>query len=95
MPVRVLIAVAVVLFACLLFASADRTVKVIKQARRRRELTRRLVAATTQAEAKHRQRNAAERASGALTSVMPTIHDVDTRLVSQPSPQHDGTSSRS
>ncbi len=77
MPVRVLIAVAVVLFACLLLA-ADRMVKVIKQARRRREAGRRLAAG---AEAKDRQRKAAERASVDLTSVMPTIHDVDTRHV--------------
>ena len=80
MPVRVLIAVAVVLFVCLLFA-ADRTVKVIKQTRRRREASRRLAAAAARAEAKDRQRKSAERASGALTSVMPTIHDVDTRRV--------------
>jgi hypothetical protein len=80
MPVRVLIVVAVVLFACLLFA-VDRTVKVMKQARRRREATRRLAAATAQAEADHRQRKAAESVSGALTSVMPTIHDVETRHV--------------
>ena len=81
MPVRMLlIAVAVVLLACLLLA-ADRTVKVIKQTRRRREATRRLTAATASAEAKNRQRTAAERASGALTSVMPTIHDIDTRRV--------------
>ncbi len=80
MPVRVLIAVAVVLFACLLFA-ADRTVKVIKQTRRRREASRRLAAAAAWAEAKDRQRKAAERASVDLTSVMPTIHDVDTRHV--------------
>ena len=80
MPVRVLIAVAVVLFACLLFA-VDRTAKVMKQTRRRRELTRRLAAATAQAEAAHRQRKAAAQASGALTSVMPTIHDVDPRHV--------------
>ena len=80
MPVRVLIAVAVVLFACLLFA-ADRTVKVIRQARRRREAGRRLAAAAAGAEAKDRQRKAAERASVDLTSVMPTIHDVDTRHV--------------
>jgi hypothetical protein len=94
MPVRVLIAVAVVLFACLLFA-ADRTVKVIKRTRRRREATRRLAAATAQGQAADRQRKAAAQASGALTSVMPTIHDVDTRLVDQPAPRHDGTSSRS
>ena len=94
MPVRVLIAVVVVLFVCLLFA-ADRTAKVIKRTRRRREATRRLAAATSQAEAADRQRKAAAQASGALTSVMPTIQDVDTRLVGQPSPQPDGTSSRS
>ena len=80
MPVRVLIAVAVVLFACLLFA-ADRTVKVIKQTRRRREAARRLAAAAAEAEAKDRQRKAAEQASGASPRVMPTIHDVDTRHV--------------
>jgi hypothetical protein len=94
MPVRVLIVVAVVLLACLLLA-ADRTVKVIRQARRRREAGRRLAAATAQGKAKHRQRKAAEQASGALTSVMPTIHDVETRHVDQPSIQHDGTSSPS
>ncbi len=87
---RVLIAAVVVLFVCLLFA-ADRTFKVIKQRRRRREATRRLAAATAQAEARDKQRKAAERASGALTSVMPTIHDVETRHVSQPSFRPDGT----
>jgi hypothetical protein len=80
MPVRVLIAVAVVLFACLLLVT-DRTIKVIKRARRRRDAGRRLAAAAAQGEAKHRQRKSAERASGALTSVMPTIHDVDPRHV--------------
>jgi hypothetical protein len=80
MPVRVLIAVAVVLFVCLLFA-ADQTVKAIKRMRRRREAGRRLAAAAAQGQAKHRQRKSAERASGALTSVMPTIHDVDPRRV--------------
>ena len=94
MPVRVLIAVAVVLFVCLLFA-ADRTVKMIERTRRRREANRRLTAATVQAEAADRQRKAAVQASGELTSVMPTIHDVDPRLVDQPAPRHDGTSSRS
>ena len=85
MPVRVLlIAVAIVLFVCLLFA-ADRAVKVIKRERRRREASRRLEAATAQGKAKHQQRKANEQASGALTSVIPTIHDVDTRVVGQPS----------
>jgi uncharacterized membrane-anchored protein len=98
MPVRVLIAVVVVLvvvlFVCLLFA-ADRTVKMIERTRRRREANRRLTAATVQAEAADRQRKAAAQASGELTSVMPTIHDVEPRLVDQPAPRHDGTSSRS
>jgi F0F1-type ATP synthase membrane subunit b/b' len=80
MPVRVLIAVLIVLFVCLLFA-ADRTVKVIKRERRRREAGRRLAAAAAQAEAADKQRKTADQVSGALTSVMPTIHDVDTRRV--------------
>ena len=84
MPVRVLIAVLVVLLVVLVAAAADRAVKVIKRERRRREATRRLAAATAQAEARDRQRKAAEQASGALTSVMPTIHDIDTRHVDEP-----------
>jgi hypothetical protein len=84
MPVRVLIAVAIVLFVGLLFA-ADRAVKVIKRERRRREASRRLAAAAATAEAEDRQRRAAAAASGALTSVIPTIHDVDTRVVDEPS----------
>jgi uncharacterized membrane protein YsdA (DUF1294 family) len=80
MPVLVLAAVLIVLFVCLLFA-VDRAGKVIKRERRRRESARRLGAATAQAEARHKQRRAAEQASGALTSVMPTIHDVDPRHV--------------
>ncbi len=84
MPVRVLIPVVVVLFViCLLFL-ADRAVKAVQRGRRRREANRRLAAAVAQAEARDRQRKAAEQVSGALTSVMPTIHDVDTRLVGQP-----------
>jgi hypothetical protein len=88
----VLVVVAIVLFVCLLFA-ADRAVKVIKRGRRRREASRRLSAAVAQARAKHRKGKVAEQASGALTSVMPTIHDVDTRHVGQPAQRHDGTSS--
>ncbi len=85
MPVRVLIPVVVVLLVvCLLFL-ADRAVKAVQRGRRRREANRRLAAAAAQAEARDRQRKAAEQVSGALTSVMPTIHDVDTRLVGQPS----------
>ncbi len=80
MPVLVLAAVLIVLFVCLLFA-VDQAGKVIKRERRRREAARRLGAATAQAEARDKQRRAAEQASGALTSVMPTIHDVDPRHV--------------
>ena len=80
MPVRVLIAVVVVLFVCLLFA-ADWTVKVIKRTRRRHDASRRLAAAAARAEVKDSRRKSAEQASGALTSVMPTIHDVDPRHV--------------
>ncbi len=80
MPVRVLIAVGVVLFACLLLA-ADWMVKAIKRMRRRHEAARRLAAAAAQGKAEDRQRKTAAQASGALTSVMPTIHDVNTRRV--------------
>ena len=87
------VAVAIVLFIGLLFVT-DRAVKVVKRARRRKEANRRLVAAAAVAEAKHRQRTAAVEASGALTSVMPTIHDVDTRVVDQPALRPDGTPGR-
>ena len=69
---------------CLLVAAADRTVKTIKRNRRRLDATRRLDAAEARGKAQHRRRKAAEQVSGALTSVMPTIHDVDTRHVDEP-----------
>ena len=84
MPVRVLIAILAVLLVCLLAAAVDRAIKVIKRERRRREATRRLAVAAAQGEARHRQRKAAEQVSGALTSVMPTIHEIDTRHVDEP-----------
>jgi hypothetical protein len=93
MPVAVSVVVALVLLVGLLFV-ADRAAKVVKRARRRKEANRRLVAAAAVAEAKHRQRTAAVEASGALTSVMPTIHDIDTRLVDQPALRPDGTPGR-
>ena len=80
MPVPVLLIVVVVLFVGLLFV-ADRVVKAIRRVRRRRDANRRLIAAAAQAEARHLQRRAATQASGALTSVMPTIHDLDPRRV--------------
>ena len=84
MPVRLLIAVLIVLFVCLLAADVDRTIKTIRRNRRRRDASRRLAAAAAQAEVKDRRRKAAEQVSGALTSVMPTIHDIDTRHVDEP-----------
>jgi len=84
MPVRVLIAVVIVLFLVCLLVVADRAVKVLRRERRRREAARRLAAAAAEGEARTKQRKAAERASGALTSVMPTIHDIETRRVNEP-----------
>ena len=89
MPVRLLLAVLVVLFVCLLAVAVDWAIKSIKRNRRRLDATRRLAAAAAQGEAKHRRRKAAEQVSGALTSVMPTIHDIDTRTVGQPAQPHD------
>jgi hypothetical protein len=76
----VLLAVAVVLLVCLLFA-ADRAIKAIRRGQRRRNANERLVAAAAVAEAKERQRRASTEASGALTSVMPIIHEHDPRHV--------------
>ncbi len=84
MPVGVLIAVLIILFVCLLVAAADRAIKTVKRNRRRLDATRRLDAAEARGKAQHRRRKAAEQASGALTSVMPTIHDIDTRHVDEP-----------
>jgi hypothetical protein len=78
----VLLAVVIVPFVgFLLLFAADSAIKVIKRRRRRREATVRLAAAAAQAEAKDRQRRAAADASGALTSIMPTIHDHEPRHV--------------
>ena len=60
---------------------ADRVVKATRRIRRRREANRRLTAAAVRAEARHQQRRSAAQASTALTSVMPTIHDLDPRHV--------------
>ena len=75
-----LIAVAIVLLVGLLFA-IDRANKAIKRIRRRREANRRLVAAAAVAEANNTQRKAAAEASKALTSLIPAIHDHETRHV--------------
>jgi len=84
MPVIVLLIVAIVLFAALLLV-ADRTVKAIRRGRRLREADRRLAAVTAAAaaaaQAKERQRTATAEASTALTALMPTIHEHETRHV--------------
>ena len=77
MPVLVLVAVVIVLFVGLLFAT-DRAVKAVKRIRGRREANRRLVAAAAAAEAKNRQRTAAAEASKALTSLIPAIQEHET-----------------
>jgi hypothetical protein len=79
MPV-LLLTVAIVLFVGLLFA-VDRTLKVSKRVRRRREANRRLIAAAAAAEAKNKQSTATAEASKALTSLIPAIHEHDTRHV--------------
>ena len=84
MPVGVLVAVLVLVFVCLLAAAVDRAIKTVKRSRRRLDASRRLAAATARGQAQHRRRKAAEQVSGALTSVMPTIHDIDTRHVDEP-----------
>jgi Tfp pilus assembly protein PilE len=78
--VPVLIVVVIVLAVGLLFA-VDRAIKAIKRIRRRQDANRRLVAAAAAAEAKNRQRKAATEASGALTSLIPAIHEHETRHV--------------
>jgi hypothetical protein len=76
----VLIAVAIVLVIAALFA-ADRVVKVTKRSRRRAEVGRRLRAVTVAADDRNRKRKAAADVSGALTSIMPAIGDLETRHV--------------
>lgn len=76
----VLLVVGIVLFVGLLFA-ADRAAKAIRRGLRRAEANRRLAPVAAKAEAEYEQRRAAAEASGALTSVMPTIHDHEPRHV--------------
>lgn len=57
----------------LVLYGVDRIVKARSQVRRRRSMSQRLAAATARAEEQHQQRQAAERASQELTSVLPAI----------------------
>lgn len=77
---RVLLPIAIVLIVVLLFA-ADRAIKAIRRGLRRREANERLAAAAAEAEARENKRRAAVEAREALTSLMPTIHDHETRRV--------------
>jgi len=77
---RVLLVVGVVLLICVLLA-LDRVLKVIRRVERRRDLSERLAAVAEAAEARDEQRRTVREESGAITSVMPTIHDLGPRHV--------------
>jgi hypothetical protein len=70
--VRLGLIIGIIGLALLLYA-ADRLVKARRQARRRRDMTSRLTAATVRADVQLEQRHAVEQASQALTSFMPAI----------------------
>jgi hypothetical protein len=72
MYVDVILAVVVVITAFLLYM-LDRSLKVIREARRRRDIGERLAPVLEQAEAVGKQQEAAAKASAALTSVLPAI----------------------
>jgi hypothetical protein len=76
MFVDVILAVVVVIIAFLLYM-LDRSLKVVREARRRRDLGERLAPVLEQAEAAGKQREAAAEASTALTSVLPAIKRPD------------------
>ena len=81
---HVLLGVSFVLIICLMIVLvflADRVVKAVNRGRRRREANERLAAAAAVAEAKDQKRRAATEAREAITSIMPTIHDHETRHV--------------
>lgn len=81
---HVLLGVAFVLIICLVFALvliADRALKAVSRGRRRRDVNERLSAVAAVAEAKEQKRKAATEAREAITSVIPTIHDHETRHV--------------
>jgi hypothetical protein len=77
---RVLLVIGVVVLVCLLLV-VDRALKIIRRAERRREVNQRLAAVAAAAEARDEQRRTVREESGAITSVMPTIHDLGPRHV--------------
>jgi hypothetical protein len=60
--------------AALVLYAADRAMKARAQVRRLRAMSGRLAAATSRADEQQEQRQAADQASAALTSVMPAIN---------------------
>ncbi len=63
-----------VLAAVFLLYAGDRVVKAFLRARRLRQISERLAAATVRADKQQAKREAAAEASAALTSVMPAIN---------------------
>ena len=79
-----LLIVGIVIVALALYG-VDRAIKARTQVRRLRSMSDRLDAATVRADKQHRKRQAADRASAALTSVMPAIERPPLTLPGTPS----------
>jgi hypothetical protein len=79
-----LLIVGIVVVALALYG-VDRAIKARTQVRRLRTMSDRLDAATVRADKQHAKRRAAERASAALTSVMPAIERPPLTLPGTPS----------
>jgi len=79
-----LLTVGIVIVALALYG-LDRAIKARTQVRRLRNMSDRLDAATVRADKQHAKHQAAEQASGALTSVMPAIERPPLTLPGTPS----------
>ena len=82
-PKKLMVALIVLVVVLLAIAAvaADRSLKARKRLRRRRSSAARLATAMAGAEATEQERRAHQQASGALTSVMPAIHERSARRV--------------
>ena len=82
-PKKLMVALIVLVVVLLAIAAvaADRSLKARQRARRRRSSAARLATAMAGAEATEQERRAHQQASGALTSVMPAIHERSARRV--------------
>ena len=82
-PKKLMVALIVLVVVLLAIAAvaADRSLKARKRLRRRRTSAARLATAIAGAEATEQERRAHQQASGALTSVMPAIHERSARRV--------------